>query len=117
MNVFVILIIYDLGVVVQVVDRVVVMYVGKMVEIGMRKDIFYQLQYFYMKGLLNFVLWLDMEGVELILIDGMLLDLFLFLSGCLFVVCCLNRMIVCDRVYLGQIIRFDMYIVNCWLQD
>lgn len=58
----VILITHDLGVVAQVADRVAVMYAGKIAEIGTRKDIFYQPQHPYTKGLLASVPRLDLDG-------------------------------------------------------
>ncbi|MED3629301.1 dipeptide ABC transporter ATP-binding subunit DppD [Bacillus subtilis] len=116
-NVSVILITHDLGVVAQVADRVAVMYAGKMAEIGTRKDIFYQPQHPYTKGLLGSVPRLDLDGAELIPIDGTPPDLFSPPSGCPFAARCPNRMVVCDRVYPGQTIRSDSHTVNCWLQD
>lgn len=75
-DVSVILITHDLGVVAQVADRVAVMYAGKMAEIGTRKDIFYQPQHPYTKGLLGSVPRLDLNGAELTPIDGTPPDLF-----------------------------------------
>lgn len=98
-NVSVILITHDLGVVAQVADRVAVMYAGKMAEIGTRKDIFYQPQHPYTKGLLASVPRLDLDGAELIPIDGTPPDLFSPPPGCPFAARCPNRMVVCDRVY------------------
>lgn len=116
-NVSVILITHDLGVVAQVADRVAVMYAGKMAEIGTRKDIFYQPQHPYTKGLLGSVPRLDLDGAELTPIDGTPPDLFSPPPGCPFAARCPNRMVVCDRVYPGQTIRSDSHTVNCWLQD
>lgn len=50
------LIIYDLGVVVVVVDCVVVMYVGRIVEEGVVDDVFVCLMYFYISGLMVVIL-------------------------------------------------------------
>lgn len=56
----IIFIIYDLGVVVIIVDRIVVMYVGKIVEIGIVEDIFYDFRYLYIWGLLGLLFILDL---------------------------------------------------------
>lgn len=109
MDVFIVLIIYDLGVVVQVVDCVVVMYVGKIVEIGIRRDIFYMLQYLYIKGLLCLVFWLDLYESEFVFIVGLFFDLFVFLFGCLFVFCCFYVMEVCDCMYFVLIKLKESY--------
>ncbi|MGQ5113596.1 ABC transporter ATP-binding protein [Bacillus halotolerans] len=116
-KVSVILITHDLGVVAQVADRVAVMYAGKIAEVGTRKDIFYKPQHPYTKGLLNSVPRLDLEGAELIPIDGTPPDLFSPPPGCPFAARCPSRMIVCDRVYPDQTVRSGTHAVHCWLQD
>lgn len=75
-GVSIILITHDLGVVAQVADRVAVMYAGKVVEAGSRREIFYQPQHPYTKGLLRSIPRLDIEGEELIPIAGSPPDLF-----------------------------------------
>ena len=47
----IIFITYDLGVVANVADRVVVMYAGKVVEVGTSDEVFYNPQHPYMWGL------------------------------------------------------------------
>ena len=51
----VILITHDLGVVAQVADRIAVMYAGKIVEEGTRREIFYTPQHPYTQGLIRCV--------------------------------------------------------------
>ena len=53
MHMGIIIITHDLGVVAQVCDRVNVMYAGRIVETGTVRDIFYNPQHEYTKGLLN----------------------------------------------------------------
>lgn len=69
-DVSIILITHDLGVVAQVADRIAVMYAGKIVEEGTRREIFYQPQHPYTKGLLQSVPRLDLIGGELVPILG-----------------------------------------------
>jgi peptide/nickel transport system ATP-binding protein len=53
LNMAVLLITHDLGVVAETCDNVVVMYAGKVVEQGTAEDIFYRPSHPYTKGLLN----------------------------------------------------------------
>lgn len=115
-KVAIILITHDLGVVAQVADRVAVMYGGKIVEMGDRRDIFYNPQHPYTKGLLNSVPRLDQEG-ELVPIDGTPPDLFSPPVGCPFVARCKYAMEVCKRVYPVKNNIHTEHEVHCWLQD
>lgn len=115
-QVSIILITHDLGVVAQVADRVAVMYAGKVVEMGNRRDIFYHPQHPYTKGLLNSVPRLDQEG-ELVPINGTPPDLFSPPTGCPFTARCPYAMEVCDRIYPQKTIRNNHHEVDCWLQD
>lgn len=116
-GVSIILITHDLGVVAQVADRIAVMYAGKVVETGTRRDIFYSPQHPYTKGLLNSVPRLDQEGGELIPIKGTPPDLFAPPIGCAFAARCGYAMEVCERVYPLETKRNDEHFVHCWLQD
>lgn len=116
-GVSIILITHDLGVVAQVADRIAVMYAGKVVETGTRRDIFYKPQHPYTKGLLNSVPRLDLENAELIPIAGSPPDLFAPPPGCPFVARCQYAMEVCDKVYPLKTKYGKEHHVNCWLQD
>ena len=116
-GVSIILITHDLGVVAQVADRIAVLYAGKIVETGTRREIFYNPQHPYTKGLLNSVPRLDVEGEELIPIGGTPPDLFSPPVGCPFTARCPYAMSVCDRVYPDQTSLSDSHAVDCWLQD
>jgi len=116
-GVSIILITHDLGVVAQVADRIAVMYAGKIVETGTRREIFYNPQHPYTKGLLNSVPRLDIEEEELIPIGGTPPDLFSPPVGCPFTARCPYAMAVCDRVYPDQTCLSDSHGVDCWLQD
>ncbi|RFU61067.1 ABC transporter ATP-binding protein [Bacillus sp. V59.32b] len=116
-GVSIILITHDLGVVAKVADRVAVMYAGKIVEAGNRRDIFYNQQHPYTKGLLNSVPRLDMEDAELLPINGSPPDLFSPPAGCPFAARCEHAMEVCDRVYPYKTYVNNEHDVDCWLQD
>lgn len=116
-DVSIILITHDLGVVAQVADRIAVMYAGKIVEEGNRREIFYNPQHPYTRGLLNSVPRLDNEGAELVPIGGTPPDLFSPPPGCPFSARCKFAMEVCDRVYPLKTHLSKEHHVDCWLQD
>ncbi|PLR81716.1 MULTISPECIES: ABC transporter ATP-binding protein [Bacillus] len=116
-GVSIILITHDLGVVAQVADRIAVMYAGKIVEAGTRRNIFYNPQHPYTKGLLNSVPRLDQAGADLIPIPGSPPDLFSPPAGCPFAARCDYAMEVCDKVYPFQTRLNREHQVDCWLQD
>ncbi|MGG3912803.1 ABC transporter ATP-binding protein [Rossellomorea vietnamensis] len=116
-GVSIILITHDLGVVAQVADRIAVMYAGKIVEEGNRREIIYRSQHPYTQGLLRSVPRLDLDGEDLIPIPGSPPDLFSPPVGCPFVPRCEKAMEVCDRVYPVKTQLTDEHHVDCWLQD
>ncbi|WP_042221437.1 ABC transporter ATP-binding protein [Oceanobacillus manasiensis] len=116
-GVSIILITHDLGVVAKIADRVAVMYAGKIIEVGTKREIFYESQHPYTKGLLNSVPRLDLQGEKLTPIDGTPPDLFSPPEGCPFTARCPFAMEVCDNVYPVTTARSDSHKVDCWLQD
>ncbi|WP_066397081.1 ABC transporter ATP-binding protein [Neobacillus mesonae] len=116
-GVSIVLITHDLGVVAQVADRIAVMYAGKIVELGTRREIFYQPQHPYTRGLLQSVPRLDMKKGDLIPIPGTPPDLFSPPVGCAFAARCPYAMEVCDRVYPLKTYLSNHHQVDCWLQD
>ncbi|MCS0790603.1 ABC transporter ATP-binding protein [Cytobacillus pseudoceanisediminis] len=116
-GVSIIIITHDLGVVAQVADRIAVMYAGKIVEAGERREIFYNPQHPYTKGLLNSVPRLDLDGADLVPIGGSPPDLFAPPAGCPFAARCGFAMEVCDRVYPYKTHLSRDHHVDCWLQD
>ncbi|EWG09517.1 ABC transporter ATP-binding protein [Cytobacillus firmus] len=116
-GVSIIIITHDLGVVAQVADRIAVMYAGKIVEAGERREIFYNPQHPYTKGLLNSVPRLDLDGADLVPIGGSPPDLFAPPAGCPFAARCGYAMEVCDRVYPYKTHLSRDHHVDCWLQD
>jgi dipeptide transport system ATP-binding protein len=115
-GVSIILITHDLGVVAKIADRIAVMYAGKIIETGTKREIFYQPQHPYTKGLLNSVPRLDTKG-KLQPIDGTPPDLFSPPKGCPFTPRCPLAMEVCNKVYPDSTKLSDSHAVDCWLQD
>ena len=88
----VVLITHDMGVVAETADRVAVMYAGRIVEQGSRRDVFYQPQHPYTWGLLGSIARLDRPKPErLATIPGLPPSLLNLASGCAFRVRCAHR--------------------------
>ncbi|MBQ8995104.1 MAG: ABC transporter ATP-binding protein [Oscillospiraceae bacterium] len=117
-NSAVILITHDLGVVAKLCDRVAIMYGGKLVEIGTDKDIFYDPQHPYTKGLLECIANPeDDEDKPLHPIAGSPPDLLSPPAGCPFVDRCEKAMRVCKQ-YMPPVTEFsEEHKARCWLQD
>ncbi|WP_096272672.1 ABC transporter ATP-binding protein [Paucisalibacillus globulus] len=115
-GVSIILITHDLGVVAKIADRIAVMYAGKIIETGTKREIFYKPQHPYTRGLLNSVPRLDAKG-KLKPIDGTPPDLFSPPKGCPFTARCPMAMEVCNKIYPGSTTLSDSHSVDCWLQD
>ncbi|WP_144512598.1 ABC transporter ATP-binding protein [Bacillus sp. FJAT-22090] len=113
----IILITHDLGVVAKIADRIAVMYAGKIVEIGDKREIFYTPEHPYTKGLLNSVPRLDLIEEELEPIEGTPPDLFSPPKGCPFTARCDYAMEVCEHVYPFTTKLSEAHVVDCWLQD
>ena len=116
-GVSIILITHDLGVVAKIADRIAVMYAGQVIEIGTKRDIFYNPQHPYTQGLLNSVPRLDLLEEELKPIDGTPPDLFAPPPGCAFAARCPKAMIVCNKVEPDTTAINEFHQVSCWLQD
>ncbi|HLR81368.1 MAG TPA: ABC transporter ATP-binding protein [Bacillota bacterium] len=116
-GVSIILITHDLGVVANIADRIAVMYAGKIIEIGEKREIFYNPQHPYTQGLLDSVPRLDVHKDQLTSIDGTPPDLFSPPVGCPFAMRCPFTMEVCDYVYPEKSELTPSHKVHCWLQD
>lgn len=90
-----ILITHDLAVVSQMVDRINVMYCGKLVETGSTEDIISRNAHPYTEGLLNSIpkLWEDRERLDYI--PGMVPNMFELPEGCYFALRCRYCQEVC----------------------
>ena len=81
MNMTVVYITHDLGVVANVADRVAVMYAGQIVEVGMVNEIFYDAWHPYTWALLSSLPQLGIKGEDLPTIDGTPPNLFYEVKG------------------------------------
>ncbi|MFJ6939404.1 ABC transporter ATP-binding protein [Streptomyces sp. NPDC101132] len=84
MNMGLILITHDLGVVADVADKIAVMYAGRIVETAPVHDIYKRPAHPYTKGLLESIPRLDQKGQELFAIKGLPPNLLRLPTGCSF---------------------------------
>lgn len=116
-GVSIVLITHDLGVVAKIADRIAVMYAGKIIELGAKREIFYTPQHPYTQGLLKSVPRLDLLEEELQPIEGTPPDLFSPPTGCPFTARCPFAMEVCEHIHPTTTVKSTSHQVDCWLQD
>ena len=98
LNIALIVITHNLGVVARYADRVIVMYAARMVEEGDADDVFHRPRHPYTMGLLRSVPRLDRpRGAKLETIEGLPPNLSLMQSGCRFSPRCPFRIPACDE--------------------
>ena len=115
-NMSVIIITHDLGVVSDVCDRIAVMYAGKIVEIGSTDDIFYNPQHCYTLGLLKSIPKIhEDEHERLIPIEGTPVDLLNPPAGCPFASRCDKCMKICLREMPPYTEISEGHVSACWL--
>jgi peptide/nickel transport system ATP-binding protein len=94
----VVLITHDMGVVADLADRIAVMYAGRIVEKGSRRDVFYDAQHPYTWGLLGSIARLDRpKPRRLAAIPGLPPSLLSLPPGCAFGDRCAHRFARCDE--------------------
>jgi oligopeptide/dipeptide ABC transporter ATP-binding protein len=82
LNMGMILITHDLGVVADVADRIAVMYAGRIIEHAHVRDLYRQPAHPYTRGLLDSIPRLDHKGTELATIKGLPPNLMRLPTGC-----------------------------------
>ncbi len=94
----VVLITHDMGVVADMADRIAVMYAGRVIEQGTRRDVFYDPQHPYTWGLLGSIARLDRpKPRRLAAIPGLPPSLLRLPPGCAFGARCAHRFNACDE--------------------
>lgn len=112
----IILITHDLGVVAGSADRVAVMYVGKIVETGSTRDIFYHSAHPYTQALIGSLPSVDVTKQQrLVSIPGTPPDLLAPPKGCGFAARCKYCMRVCQEEYPPEFTVGEGHTANCWL--
>lgn len=115
LNMAILLITHDLGVVAEVCDYVIVMYAGKIAEQAPVKDIFKAPKHPYTQGLLNSIPKLGHKAEYLPTIDGQVPSLFSLPRGCRFQDRCPHVMDKCRMDEPGLIELGPDKKVACWL--
>nr|WP_239565219.1 ABC transporter ATP-binding protein [Brevibacillus fulvus] len=117
-GVSIVIITHDLGVVAKIANKVNVMYAGQVVEAGTVREIFYQPQHPYTKGLLESMPRLDLDrDTPLAPIPGSPPDLFAPPAGCAFAARCQYALEVCRNHQPAYSSLGTTHQVACWLQD
>ena len=112
----IILITHDLGVVASICEKIAVMYAGKIVEYGMTDEIFYNPSHEYTRGLLGSIPKLDAtEHTRLIPIEGVPVDMLSPPSGCPFSPRCNSCMKICLASMPPEIMVSPTHYSRCWL--
>jgi peptide/nickel transport system ATP-binding protein len=114
----ILLITHALGVVAEVVDRVIVMYAGKIVEEASVHEIFESPKHPYTTGLLDSIpriLYQGEKAKRLKTIDGAVPDLLHLPSGCSFFDRCSARMDVCKTAFPEESWVNRQHRVACYL--
>ena len=116
LNMAVIIITHNLGVVARYADRVNVMYAGKLIERGTALDIYENPHHPYTRGLLGSVPRLDEDRRErLESIDGMPPDLMDLPPGCAFQPRCKVAVARCMEEIPPLIPVSDGHVAACWV--
>ena len=111
----IIFITHDLGVVSDICDDIIVMYAGKIVETGNKRDIFYQHKHPYTEGLLASVPDIDQDVAEkLVPIKGNPPDMSCVKAGCAFAPRCKYAMQACVREDPPLIEIEGTHAAACW---
>lgn len=112
----IVLITHDLGVIAGMADRVLVMYGGRIVEEGSRRDVFYAPAHPYTRGLLRSVPNPDeLAKKRLIPIDGQPPDLLNPPAGCPYAARCPETMRICMGYPPPRTRLSDTHGTACWL--
>jgi oligopeptide/dipeptide ABC transporter ATP-binding protein len=117
LNMGVIMVTHDMGVVAEVADKVMVMYAGEKVEEGDVESIFNSPQHPYTQGLLRSVPDVDDPTFELEAIPGSLPNLNEKISGCRFHPRCPFAMDCCKTDSPKEYDVNGTHRVKCWLQE
>ncbi|QOR36091.1 ABC transporter ATP-binding protein [Clostridium sp. 'deep sea'] len=115
LNMSIILVSHDLGVVANFADKIQVMYAGQVVERGNAKEIFYNPKHPYTWALLSSIPKLAKSRQELYALKGTPPDLILPLNHCPFADRCQYCMKICREQMPIETVLTDNHRLSCWL--
>jgi oligopeptide/dipeptide ABC transporter ATP-binding protein len=113
LNMSVMIITHDLGVVADIADKIIVMYAGKMMEYGSTEQIFTAPLHPYTKGLLESIPRIHSKDTRLNSIEGTLPNMVGSFKGCRFAERCSSAKPQCFEHEPLLIKSHDRYI-SCW---
>jgi oligopeptide transport system ATP-binding protein len=112
----IIMITHDLGVVASMCEKIAVMYAGHIVEYGTADEIFYEPGHEYTKGLIKSIPKLNSSEPErLVPIEGQPVDLLNPPKGCPFAPRCASCMKICLREMPEKTELSETHYCYCWL--
>ncbi len=115
-NMSIIMITHDLGIVASMCNKIVVMYGGKVAEAGPIDEIFYNSKHEYTKGLLRSIPKINAaEHEKLIPIEGTPVDMLNPPAGCPFAPRCGKCMKICLKAMPEHTYISDGHYSACWL--
>ncbi len=116
LNMAIIFITHDLGVVSDICDHIIVMYAGEVVEAGGKRQIFYQHRHPYTDGLLKSIPKMETDEYErLIPIEGNPPDMVHLMEGCPFAPRCRSAMQICSKQEPPCLELEESHTASCWL--
>ncbi len=115
LNMAIIMITHDLGVVAQMCDEVIVMYAGSICEQGTADEIFYNPQHEYTKGLMRSIPTVDNDDRKLEPISGTPIDLLNMPEGCPFAPRCDAAMKICIKHRADNLPVNEDHRTACWM--
>ena len=115
LNMAIIMITHDLGVVAQMCDEVIVMYAGSICEQGTADEIFYNPQHEYTKGLMRSIPTVDNDKKKLQPITGTPIDLLNMPEGCPFAPRCDAAMKICIHECAENVPVNENHRTACWM--
>lgn len=117
LNMSILLITHDLGVVAESADKVAVMYCGEIVEYGTVRDIFHNSKHPYLIALKKSIPHIDAEHEELYVIEGLIPDTRFDISGCKFADRCSSVMDICKKNRPGVTEFGNGHYTKCFLYN
>jgi len=111
----IVLITHDMGVISEMADRVVVMYAGRPVEVGSRREVIRTPRHPYTWGLLGAVPRVESKRARLVTIPGTSVSPLDLPAGCAFAPRCAHRFEACDERPVLQ--GSNGHLDACWLDD
>jgi oligopeptide/dipeptide ABC transporter ATP-binding protein len=111
----VIMITHDMGVVAETADKVATMYAGQIIDYGTSEDIFFDSKHPYLDGLKKSIPNIDDDLDELNVIKGIVPDPLDLPAGCRFEPRCDKRLKICRTKQPPEIRFNDTHYTCCWL--